>query len=288
MFCHKCGAQIAEGAAFCHKCGTKVVYADTSQPPTETPAPIIESQQAGAARPGPSITEDTQQSSSNEPTLEMESDIPNQTSKDEITHEKEPSKFKKWWDVASKPKKILAVLGGLLAGGFALYLLVAFLREFGYLLFGIAVIGGFILTITTGSEKEKIETRKTIVKTVIGLGIAIVIAFVVVLKPDFTANIFQPGANVRNAYLTQYSETVTVEDAFDNFFDNGKWGTYKENDYSYVTFTGACEYLDEKADVKITFKITGENFLVERLDVNGTTQNDLMLYGLLTKVYEDY
>ena len=86
----------------------------------------------------------------------------------------------------------------------------AFLREFGYLLFGIAVIGGFILTITTGSEKEKIETRKTIVKTVIGLGIAIVIAFVVVLKADFTANIFQPGANVRNAYLTQYSETVTV------------------------------------------------------------------------------
>lgn len=287
MFCYKCGAQIAESAAFCHKCGTKAVYADTSQHPMDTPEPIAEPQQASITSPGSSITEDTQQSSSNEPTLELESDIPNQTSKDEITHEKEPSKFKKWWDVASNPKKILAVLGGLLAGGFALYLLVAFLREFGYLLFGIAVIGGFILTITTGSEKEKIETRKTIVKTVIGLGIAIVIAFVVVLKPDFIANIFQPGANVRNAYLTQYSETVTVEDAFDNFFDNGKWSTYKENDYSYVTFTGACEYLGERADVKITFKITGENFLVERLDVNGTTQNDLMLYGLLAKVYEE-
>ena len=26
MFCHQCGAQIAEGADFCHKCGTKVVY----------------------------------------------------------------------------------------------------------------------------------------------------------------------------------------------------------------------------------------------------------------------
>lgn len=288
MFCHKCGAQIAEGAAFCHKCGTKAVYADTSQHPMDTPEPIAESQQASTTDPESAIVEDVQQSSSNEPTLETGSDIPNQTSKDEITHEKEPSKFKKWWDAVSKPKKILAILGGLLAGGFALYLLVAFLREFGYLLFGIAVIGGFILTITTGSEKEKIETRKTIVKTVIGLGIAIVIAFVVVLKPDFTANIFQPGANVRNAYLTQYSETVTVEDAFDNFFDNGKWGTYKENDYSYVTFTGACEYLGERADVKITFKITGENFLVERLDVNGTTQNDFMLYGLLTKVYEDY
>ena len=30
MFCHKCGTQIAEGAAFCHKCGTKVVYEETS------------------------------------------------------------------------------------------------------------------------------------------------------------------------------------------------------------------------------------------------------------------
>ncbi len=29
MFCHKCGAQIAEGAAFCHKCGAAVVYANT-------------------------------------------------------------------------------------------------------------------------------------------------------------------------------------------------------------------------------------------------------------------
>ena len=29
MFCHKCGAQIADGADFCHKCGTKVVYENT-------------------------------------------------------------------------------------------------------------------------------------------------------------------------------------------------------------------------------------------------------------------
>lgn len=29
MFCHKCGAQLADGAGFCHKCGTKVVYNGT-------------------------------------------------------------------------------------------------------------------------------------------------------------------------------------------------------------------------------------------------------------------
>ena len=286
MFCHKCGTQIADGAGFCHKCGTKVVYEEVvKQQPADTPVPVDEPQQTGGTRLEPAITKDQPLSNA---TFEPESDNLNQAPTDELTHEKEPSKFKKWWGTASKPKKILAVLGGLLVGGFALYLLVAFLREFGYLLFGIAVIGGFIITITTGSEKEKIETRKTIVQMVIGIGIIIVISLVVVLKPDFVSNIFQPGANVRNAYLTQYSDTVTIEDAFDNFFDNGKWGTYKENDYSYVTFTGACEYLGERADVKITFKITGENFLVDHLDVNGTMQNDLILYGLLAKVYEDY
>ena len=47
MFCHKCGAQIAEGAAFCQKCGTKlIVDAPTEQSaavpsvsPTQQPNP---------------------------------------------------------------------------------------------------------------------------------------------------------------------------------------------------------------------------------------------------------
>ena len=30
MFCHKCGAQIAEGAAFCQKCGTKVASSEAT------------------------------------------------------------------------------------------------------------------------------------------------------------------------------------------------------------------------------------------------------------------
>lgn len=39
MFCHKCGAQIAEGAAFCYKCGEKAAYADTGQ---QNPSPVPE------------------------------------------------------------------------------------------------------------------------------------------------------------------------------------------------------------------------------------------------------
>lgn len=38
MFCHKCGAQIAEGSAFCHKCGTKVVYEHLESETADTKA----------------------------------------------------------------------------------------------------------------------------------------------------------------------------------------------------------------------------------------------------------
>lgn len=53
-------------------------------------------------------------------------------------------------------------------------------------------------------------------------------------------------------------------------------------------FTGVCEYLGERADVKIRFKLTGENFIVDSLDLDGQEQNDLILHGLLSAVYEGY
>lgn len=129
--------------------------------------------------------------------------------------------------------------------------------------------------------------RKTVIKMVVGFVAIIAVVLFIYSKPDFISNIIQPGAGVRNAYLTQYSETITIEEAFDDFFDNSKWSTYKEGGYSYVAFTGVCEYLEKRSDIKIIFKLTGENFVVDSLDINGITQNDFILYGLLSKIYED-
>lgn len=269
MFCYKCGAQIADGAAFCHRCGAKAAFEDdASQIVNETTRESVQIETDSA--------------------IEQQDAASTQVPTDEFSPAKEPSKFKKWWDNSSKPKKILAILGTLLIGIFALRFLVSFLREFGYLLLGVLVIASFIVAMVTGSKDERIEARKTIVQLAVGAVIVIIIVLVIVLKPDFISNIAQPGASVRNAYLTQYSETVTVEDAFDNFFENGKWKTYKDNGYSYVVFTGTCEYLGERADIRITFKITGEKFVVDRLDVDGKEQSDFILYGLLLKVYEKY
>lgn len=117
--------------------------------------------------------------------------------------------------------------------------------------------------------------------------VAIVLAVIEYNAPGSISGIFSPGYEVRNAYLSQYSEDVTIEEAFDNYFANPKWSKYKDGNYSYVVFSGSCEYIGEKADVKIIFKITGENFIVDSLDVNGRTQNDLILYALLASIYSD-
>ncbi len=57
MFCHKCGSQVADGAAFCHKCGAKILYEDAAQQPADTLEPDGELQQTGAAES--IVTEDT-------------------------------------------------------------------------------------------------------------------------------------------------------------------------------------------------------------------------------------
>ena len=51
MFCHKCGAQIAEGADFCHKCGAKVIYTNLAQQSADVPAPTIELQTGTTQQP---------------------------------------------------------------------------------------------------------------------------------------------------------------------------------------------------------------------------------------------
>lgn len=284
MFCHKCGTQISEGAAFCQKCGTKVMHGSTAPPRTDTPVLTGGNGQQQTVLPGGESGQGVRGQND-----AKSGQFPQELSGEKSSSaEHKSSKFKIWWGNCSPAKKALTVVAALVIGAVVLYALVSFLREFGYLLFGIAVIGGFVLTLTTGSEKEKIETRKTIVKLVIGLALIIVIALAVVLKPDSIANVFQPGAEVRNAYLTQYSDKVTVEDAFDHFFANGKWSTYKSEGYSYVVFTGTCEYNGAPADAQITFKITGEHFTVDRLDINGAEQNDLILALFMAKIYEDY
>lgn len=112
----------------------------------------------------------------------------------------------------------------------------------------------------------------------------IIAAAVVVILILIVAFSGKPGKVVREGYLTSYSIDVTVEEAFDNFFSDCKW---KEEGDSYVIFTGGCLYMDKEVDVTIKFKVTGDSFVIESLSFNDVPQSDLMLFGLLEKVYDE-
>ena len=250
MFCPRCGAQVPEGAGFCHRCGGKIDPKGAA------------SQAASQSGTGPSAPQPTE--------------IP--------PDEKQPSRFQLWWMRAQMIEKIFFVLGIIVA----VILIIVFLNAFWEILAAILVIVVVIVAFVTGSKEDRSEIRRFILKGAAVLLAIGVIAYVAVINQDFFVNLVQPGIEVRGSYLTHYSEDVTVEEAFDNFFDNPKWSTYQEDGYTYVVFTGVCEYLGERADARITFQITGEQFRTEQLDLNGVEQNDLILYAMLAKIYEEY
>lgn len=116
------------------------------------------------------------------------------------------------------------------------------------------------------------------------IGAVIGILLVIVL----CTRIHKPGASVRDSYLEYYSNSITVEEAFDSFFDNGKWSEYKEDGDVYVVFTGECIYLDKKAKIKIRFRLKGDYFYFVNMEMNGQPQSDILSEALLDKVYEGY
>lgn len=266
MYCHKCGARLEDGCRFCHKCGTQVVpTTQEAQPPR------------GAAEETSSACPVPQQSA---PSDRFEAtDVPS----DGQTGPPSDS----WWSRRSKISKLLIVLGAVIVGLFVLWGLIVFLQKFGVILFGIVLIGVLAFSLFHGSETERAEARKTAVQVVVGFFMAVLIAVVVFLKGDVLLDLIYPGAEVRNAYLSQYSNSVTVEDAFEDFFADEAWDAYEEGGYSYVTFTGTCEWMGEAVDARITFQITGEQFVIQGLDINGRPQSDLILYALLAAVYEE-
>ena len=184
MYCHKCGSQLKGDAVFCPFCGSKLDRKTTT--PQATPPP------------------------GKKPSAPQPTEIP--------PKEKQPSRFQLWWMRAQMIEKIFFVLGIIVA----VILIIVFLNAFWEILAAILVIVVVIVAFVTGSKEDRSEIRRFILKGAAVLLAIGVIAVVVVTNEDFFVNLLQPGMGVRNGYLTQYSEAVTVEEAFDNFFDNPK------------------------------------------------------------------
>lgn len=161
------------------------------------------------------------------------------------------------------------------------------------ILIGLILAIGFIVAIFTGSKEEKSIRRAImgIVSIVVEIAIfgGIIFAFNNgTLDEGIILDIIKPGYTVRDSHFSQYSDRVTIEEAFDNYFSNGKWSTYKSEGYKYVVFTGSCMFADEPADARIVFKITGQRFIADSLEINGVDMGALMLASMLDDIYEEY
>lgn len=98
-----------------------------------------------------------------------------------------------------------------------------------------------------------------------------------------------PVDMVKNGKLNAYPEQ-TVGEAFDSFFSNCKWVSYKEDEETYVKFTGRCMLKDELVNAKIIFLIDGKKFEIDTCkigDYDFTYESDAMEI-LLDKIYEIY
>lgn len=102
--------------------------------------------------------------------------------------------------------------------------------------------------------------------------------------------------NISESYLPDYSESLTVGEAFENFFDDGKWEKFSDGSVEYVDYSGKCLYGEETVDVCIRFWVSDEKFKVESVMFDGE-EIDMMLEEALfnaiyeqdeNEVYEDY
>ncbi len=303
MYCAKCGTEISEGTRFCHKCGTikgdssgNIMYcmncgtklSDDTEFCHMCGTKIIRSKDEKEAKSERVITASPSEIS------EANDIVTGQTvQKEDVLSDDNSNETKK----DKESSETYVVIGAAIVGAIIIGML--FFREVIYGIVGILVIIGFVgylaYALISGTDDERRNAKKLIIHGVLWIVVVGGIALYISQKPDalddimnIVSNITRPGVAVRDAYLTQYSDKVTIDRAFSKYFSNGKWDTYDKDGYSYVTFKGSCTILKEKADVCITFKITGENFIVESLDVNGKRQEDYMLVLLLQSVYENF
>lgn len=95
---------------------------------------------------------------------------------------------------------------------------------------------------------------------------------------------------IKESYLESYNTEKTIGQAFDDFFGNTKWTSYKNGSQKMVDFTGECMLEDEKAHITITFIIFGDainggEFRLHSVKIDGKEVSDLVSAALFSKVF---
>ena len=95
-----------------------------------------------------------------------------------------------------------------------------------------------------------------------------------------------PENKLKNKYLTEYSQEITLGDAIDSFLESPKWNSYSEKGQQFVTVTGNCTYGEEKVNVCITFEVL-EDSVLETMEINGKEVSNYVLESFFKEVYSE-
>lgn len=255
MFCHKCGAQVAEGAAFCHKCGAKVVSEDAAQQganmlptddvPNNTSTPAVEPQQADTVKL--TIAEDT------------------------------TNKFPK----ENRGLHIAANIGRVLMWGSLILLFFNLPISPAILVAGAAI--GIILSAL--GAKRPLGLSK-IIEMVVAVILLVVVA-VTTLSSGGTGDKYV--RIVKEGTLEAYPQ-ITVGEAFDGFLRDPKWESGLTDDHvRFVNVTGGILYYEKDAELAVQFFVDekDETFRYNACEIDGVPQNNLVFLGLLEIIYGD-
>lgn len=132
---------------------------------------------------------------------------------------------------------------------------------------------------------KKFKSKSRVITAILVIALAVLIfrsADNAGLTDQFASN------NISASYLTQYSSTVTIGEAFNRFFGDPKWKPYNDGLQKYIDFQGSMMLDDERVTAIITFAVFDDSFQVNSVKINGEEQNALFQKQLFEAIYESY
>lgn len=90
---------------------------------------------------------------------------------------------------------------------------------------------------------------------------------------------------IKDIYIEEASTEITMGEALDSFYTNGKWSNYKEKGVQYVVYKARQEKYD--IDIKIIFTTDGDTYTLVDSEINGEQEGAYGASALIAAAYGD-
>lgn len=143
---------------------------------------------------------------------------------------------------------------------------------------------------TAAARAAQAPPKKHRVLKILGtLGRAVIAIVVLLLIIGYVLD--GPVRSVKNSTMNGYPGK-TVGEAFDSYFDNPEWSSYKNDGMQYVEFSGTFDNSGDESTVDVIFLVDEDTAQIESFYVDGldlcqmSDLGALSMLGMLEAIYE--